>query len=347
MASDPDPAPAHGHSDPAPAHGPSEARALASAPPDLSTPASAPAAPTPPTAADTADASPATEPPTSFATDSPRALARAATQIENRTPEARALLQSLYPQTGRALVVGLTGAPGAGKSTIAGALIAEWRARDKRVAVLAVDPTSPFTGGAILGDRIRMMQHHADPGVFIRSMATRGRLGGLAAATADLTLLYDAAGFDIVLVETVGVGQDEIDIARLAGVTVVVLVPGMGDSIQAIKAGILEIADVYVINKSDRDGAAQLEQELHAEAPHVPIVRTIAHESRGIPELAAAIEAHQPTNTRRVQLWKWRLREMLLDRLSSRITEAQLQSAAESVALHHADPYAIVDAWVG
>ena len=193
--------------------------------------ASAPAAPGPPTAARALAASNATESPASIAAESPRALARAATQIENRTPEARALLKELFPRTGRALVVGLTGPPGAGKSTLAGALISEWRTRGKRVAVLAVDPTSPFTGGAILGDRIRMMQHHADPGVFIRSMATRGRLGGIAAATSDLALLCDAAGFDIVLIETVGVGQDEIDIARLAGVTVVVLVPGMGDSI--------------------------------------------------------------------------------------------------------------------
>ena len=309
--------------------------------------ASAPAAPRPPTAARALAASSATESPASIVTESPRALARAATQIENRTPEARALLKELFPRTGRALVVGLTGPPGAGKSTIAGALIAEWRTRGKRVAVLAVDPTSPFTGGAILGDRIRMMQHHADPGVFIRSMATRGRLGGIAAATSDLALLCDAAGFDIVLIETVGVGQDEIDIARLAGVTVVVLVPGMGDSIQAIKAGILEVADIYAINKSDRDGAAQLAQELHAEAPAIPIVQTVAHQSRGVPELAQAIEAHRPTESRQIALWRHRLRELLLEQLASRITEEQLQSAAEAVALHHADPYAIVDEWVG
>jgi len=275
-----------------------------------------------------------------------RALARAATLIENRGDEARALLKELFPHTGRALVAGLTGAPGAGKSTLAGALIAQWRARGKRVAVIAVDPTSPFTGGAILGDRIRMMQHHADEGVFIRSMATRGRLGGVAAATADLTLLCDAAGFDIVLVETVGVGQDEIDVARLAGVTVVVLVPGMGDSVQAIKAGILEVADVFAINKSDRDGAAQLEQELHAEAPLVPIVRTIAHEGKGIAELLEAIESHRPSERRRIQLWRSRLREMLLERLASRINDAELQSAAEAVVRGERDPYQLVDEWL-
>lgn len=283
-------------------------------------------------------------PPASWPVDL-RTLARAATQIENRTPEARALLKELFPRTGRALVVGLTGPPGAGKSTLAGALIAEWRARDKRVAVLAVDPTSPFTGGAILGDRIRMMQHHADPSVFIRSMATRGRLGGIAAATSDLTLLCDAAGFDIVLVETVGVGQDEIDIARLAGVTVVVLVPGMGDSIQAIKSGILEVADIFVINKSDREGATQLAQELHAEAPNIPIVQTVAHESRGVPELAQAIEAHRPTESRRIALWRHRLREMLLERLASRVTDEQLQTAAEAIARGERDPYDLVEEW--
>src|SRR5580692_1461783 len=193
-----------------------------------------------------------------------RSLARAATWIENRRPEAEALLRELFPRTGRAMILGVTGSPGAGKSTLGDQLIEKLRAEGKTVGVIAVDPTSPYTGGAILGDRIRMQRHHADPGVFIRSMATRGWLGGLAATTTDLTLLLDAAGKDVGLVETVGVGQDEVEIARLADVTVVVLVPGMGDDVQALKAGIMEIADVFVINKSDREGADALEGELKA-----------------------------------------------------------------------------------
>src|SRR5579862_5518400 len=197
-------------------------------------------------------------------TGDPRALARAATAIENRSPAAQALLNELFPHTGRAIVLGITGAPGAGKSTLTDQLIHEFRREGKAVGVLAVDPTSPYSGGAVLGDRVRMLSHHADSGVFIRSMATRGWLGGLAAATTDMALLLDAAGKDVVLVETVGVGQDEVEIAKLADVTVVVLVPGMGDDVQAIKAGILEIADVFVINKADQPGADRLEREIKA-----------------------------------------------------------------------------------
>src|SRR5271168_3596631 len=184
-----------------------------------------------------------------------RALARAATWIEGRRPEAEALLRELFPRTGRAMILGVTGAPGAGKSTLGDQLIEKLRAEGKTVGVIAVDPTSPYTGGAILGDRIRMQRHHADPGVFIRSMATRGATGGLARASAALSRLFRAAGFDFVIIETVGVGQDETDVAALADVTVVVLVPGMGDDVQAIKAGVMEIADVFVVNKADRPGA--------------------------------------------------------------------------------------------
>ena len=221
----------------------------------------------------------------------PRVLARAATLIENDRPEAQALLDGLRPLTGRALTVGITGAPGAGKSTLVNALISKLRAEGQQVGVIAVDPSSTRTGGAILGDRVRMQDHHADPGVFIRSMAARGHLGGVAQTTLDLLQLLDGAGFDTILVETVGVGQGEIEVARLTGVTVVVLVPGMGDDVQLMKAGILEIADVFVINKADHPGADQLEAELHAAGSSAPVVQTVATEGRGIDEVLAAIRA--------------------------------------------------------
>jgi LAO/AO transport system kinase len=223
-----------------------------------------------------------------------RALARAASGVENREPAALALLHELEEAPGHARIVGVTGPPGAGKSTLVDAMVAALRRQGKTIAVIAVDPTSRITGGAILGDRIRMQQHHGDAGVFVRSMATRGSSGGLARATADLVRLMDAAGRDYVIVETVGVGQDEVEIARLAQVTVVVLVPGMGDDVQTIKAGIMEIADVFVINKSDQPGADQVEREIksmlslaHGRQP--AIIKTVATESKGIVELLEAI----------------------------------------------------------
>jgi LAO/AO transport system kinase len=219
-----------------------------------------------------------------------RALARAATGVENRDSDALALLREMEDAPGHARIVGITGPPGAGKSTLVDAMATALRRQAKTVAVIAVDPTSRITGGAILGDRIRMQQHHGDAGVFVRSMATRGSSGGLARATADLARLMNAAGRDYVIVETVGVGQDEIEIARLAQVTVVVLVPGMGDDVQAIKAGIMEIADIFAINKSDQPGADRVEHEIkamlglaHGRQP--AIVRTVATESKGIDEL--------------------------------------------------------------
>lgn len=214
-----------------------------------------------------------------------RALARAATAVENGD---RAILAGMG--SGHALVVGVTGPPGAGKSTLVDGLAGEWRRRGKTVAIVAVDPSSASSGGAILGDRIRMQQHHADPGIFIRSMATRGARGGLAEATAGLVKLFSASGRDVVVVETVGVGQADLDVAGLAQVTVVVLVPGLGDDVQALKAGILEIADIFVINKSDHPGGEQLELELKAERT-APVVRTVAIEGAGISQLADAIAA--------------------------------------------------------
>jgi len=217
-----------------------------------------------------------------------RALARAATIIEDQDQSAASLLTNLRPHTGRALILGITGAPGAGKSTLCDRIISLLRAEGKTVGVIAVDPSSPVTGGAILGDRIRMQQHHADPGVFIRSMATRGIPGGIARTTADLATLLDAAGRDIVIIETVGIGQSEVEIARLAQVTILVLVPGAGDDVQAMKAGVLEVADIFVINKADLPGTDKVEQEIHSVADDRPVLRTVASEGQGIAEVLQA-----------------------------------------------------------
>jgi LAO/AO transport system kinase len=228
-----------------------------------------------------------------------RALARAITGLENGDPQAIAVLQELGP--GHACIVGITGPPGAGKSTLVDALTRVLRTRGKTVAVLAIDPSSRTTGGAILGDRIRMQRHYADPGVFIRSMATRGNPGGLARATSDVARLMDAAGKDYVLIETVGAGQDEVAIADVAQVTVVVLVPGMGDDVQAIKAGMMEIADIFVVNKADLPGAGRVEREVQAMldlagGKRIPIVRTVATDGLGVEDLAETIgKVQRPT----------------------------------------------------
>ncbi|MCU1229610.1 MAG: hypothetical protein JWO97_2494, partial [Acidobacteria bacterium] len=229
-----------------------------------------------------------------------RALARAITMIERDDSQIDRLLASLYPATGRARILGVTGSPGAGKSTLVASMTKYYRKQHKRVAIIAVDPTSPFTGGAILGDRIRMSDLYTDRGVFIRSMATRGFLGGLAKATNDVVDLLDAAGFDLVIVETVGVGQDEVEVIRTVQTNMVVLVPGMGDDIQAIKAGIMEIGDVFVVNKADRPGADKTVTEVTMMMSLVeehgdwipPIVKTVASKAQGIEELDAAIETH-------------------------------------------------------
>ena len=292
-----------------------------------------------------------------------RALARAITTVENRSTNHSDLLKALFPYTGRAKVIGLTGAPGAGKSTLVDQLAHHYRRDGKSIGIVAVDPTSPFSGGAILGDRIRMQSHHSDPGIYIRSMATRGSLGGLASATADVATVLDASGRDLVMIETVGVGQDEVDIVRLADITVVILVPGMGDDVQTIKAGIMEIADIFVINKSDRDGAERVEREIRAmqslSIRHdnwtPPIVKTVASEGAGIADLAAAIAKYesylQKENLvlkKRTQSWRERLVEMLRDSLVQRVLHEQLSDGqvshyAAEIAEHKRDPYSLVE----
>jgi LAO/AO transport system kinase len=290
-----------------------------------------------------------------------RAMSRAITAIENHEPVADDLLRALFYSTGRAYTIGITGAPGTGKSTLVDRLAAVYRRAGKTVGIIAVDPTSPFTGGAILGDRIRMQGHASDDGIFIRSMATRGFLGGLARATSDVALLLDAAGKDIILIETVGVGQDEVDIVRLANCTLVVMVPGLGDDVQNMKAGLMEIGDLFVLNKADRDGADRLEQQLHAMLQLVTerggwrpeVVRTAATENRGIEELAAAIakfrkqaESSPELRARETDHWRRRLVEMLesrlLDQLLGSESGARLEQLAQEVAARQIDPYAAV-----
>ena len=257
-----------------------------------------------------------------------RAAARLMRDLDDRRDSAIAVLKQLYPRTGKAYIVGITGNPGAGKSTVVDALISHYRALGERVGVVAVDPSSPFSGGAILGDRIRMQGHALDSNVFIRSLATRGMLGGLSRSTFDVIAVLDAMGFDRILVETVGVGQDEIDVMRAVHTTVVVTVPGLGDDIQAIKSGLLEVADVLVVNKGDRDGADRTERDLlhmldlraEGERKHVKIVRTIAtrgiSEGSGIADLAAAIAAHRDV------LWRGEVgKARAIDRAAAQVAE--------------------------
>lgn len=293
----------------------------------------------------------------------PRAIARAISAVEDSSPEARPLLKALFPLSRGARVLGMTGAPGSGKSTLVDQLARHYRSQGRTIGIIAVDPTSPYTGGAILGDRIRMQSHHADTGIYIRSMATRGFLGGLARATADVTTVLDASGKDLILIETVGVGQDEVDIVRLADVTLVVLVPGMGDDVQTIKAGIMEIADVFVINKSDREGAERVEREIRAmqtlatrsDGWTPPIVKTVATEGTGIGELAEAIASYEDFLARegllekkKTENWRQRLVEMLRESLLERalreqMNDGQVSRYAAEVAQHRRDPYSLVE----
>lgn len=286
----------------------------------------------------------------------PRAVARACSLAESRAASAPALISALFRQTGKAFTLGITGAPGAGKSTLTDVLIRLLRERGARIGVIAVDPSSPFSGGAVLGDRIRMLNHHADPGVFIRSMATRGALGGLAAATLDLSLILDAAGFDWILIETVGVGQDEVDIARLANATLVVLAPGMGDDVQAIKAGILEIADVFALNKSDQPGAERLEREMRSALELAmprnnwmpPLVRTVASTGEGVAVLLEHIGRFRASAPPRLAEEQWMafLARLYAERAAARLDPKRLAQAARRVAGREADPYTIIEEWL-
>ncbi|MBI5507169.1 MAG: methylmalonyl Co-A mutase-associated GTPase MeaB [Deltaproteobacteria bacterium] len=292
-----------------------------------------------------------------------RVIARALRVVDDLPAEGRRLASLLYPHRKGARLVGITGNPGAGKSTLVDGLIQALRARGSKVAVLAVDPSSPFSGGALLGDRIRMSRHAGDDGVYVRSLATRGALGGLSRAAFDSTRVLDAAGFDVILLETVGVGQDEVDVARLAHTTVVVLVPGLGDDIQAAKAGLLEVADVFVVNKADRDGADEVERALRqmlalasgAAAWVPPILRAVATRAEGIAELVNALDEHRRHATtdagrERLKLQSQEIFERLLDAalvdVGRRNLGARLQVARAELADHDLDPYALVQALV-
>jgi LAO/AO transport system kinase len=289
-----------------------------------------------------------------------RAIARAISLIEDHAPEARKLLASLHASAGRATVVGITGAPGSGKSTLVDQLIAEYRRGDARVAVLAVDPTSPFTGGALLGDRIRMQRHAGDERVFIRSVASRGHVGGVTSVTREVLTVLDAAGFNPILIETVGVGQSEVDVARLADTTVVLVAPGSGDDVQALKAGLMEIADIFVVNKADRDGADKVGAAIEGmlalvESPAVapgwrpPVLSTVATTGDGVATVAAAIAAHGETDpearrTRRRARDATHLKQLVLSRLAERLPLADFEQAAGQVSTHAIDPWRAADA---
>jgi LAO/AO transport system kinase len=298
----------------------------------------------------------------------PRSIARSITAVESSSGDAAELMKAVFPKTGNALVIGITGSPGAGKSSLVDKLAFHYKNQGEKIGIVCIDPSSPFSGGAILGDRIRMATLGLDKNIFIRSMATRGNLGGLSRATVDAVAILDAAGFDKIIVETVGVGQDEVEIVKTADVSVVVLVPGMGDDIQAIKAGIMEIGDVFAINKADREGVLRTQKELEsllslAHRPDMwnpPIVRTIATENKGIEDLAAAIESYslyikesgEAGFVRKKAIAKWRLLELLQEKLlesllSKNGTSELLDQMAADVAGKKKDPYSAVDELIG
>ena len=296
-----------------------------------------------------------------------RAVARLITLVENYSLKAVPCLRELFPHTGRCFTVGITGAPGSGKSTLVDRLASHYRREEKKVGIIAVDPTSPFSGGAILGDRIRMQSRSLDPGTFIRSMATRGNLGGLARTTTDVLMVMDAAGFDVVLIETVGVGQDEVDIARTANATLVLLVPGMGDDIQAMKAGIMEIGDVFVINKADHPGVDRVENELNVllamssrpDSWRPAVVRTVASDGQGIEECTNAVEKYRTflqtspvQRNRSVQIQRERLLEVIRSQILQELlmkagAVERLEELAQEIADRRIDPFAAADELLG
>ena len=297
----------------------------------------------------------------------PRALARSISLVEEESTQGRAILKAIYPRTGRALVLGITGPPGAGKSSLVSRMVGGWRKRGEKVGIIAVDPSSAFSGGAILGDRIRMQEHCLDPGVFIRSMATRGHFGGVSRACRDVVDLLDAGGYRVIFIETVGVGQDEVEVVQIADLVLVVLPPGLGDDIQTIKAGILEIADLFVINKADREGADRLASELSAmlalSPDHgmdkSPILKTVATTGQGIPELMQAVDQGRRQKGRtasREEREKERSRERFLELfregLYRRAREAclardEVEAIAEDLATRRRDPYSAAEEVLG
>ncbi len=293
-----------------------------------------------------------------------RAIARAISLAENNRSAAQEMIKKIFPGTGKSLVIGITGPPGSGKSTLVDQMVVHLRKNGKKIGIIAVDPSSPFTGGAILGDRIRMMRHSTDPEVFIRSMAARGHLGGLAKATGEVITILEAAGKDFILVETVGVGQDEVEVVKLADIVLVIIIPGAGDEIQAFKAGIMEIADIFVLNKADSPDAAKTERQLKAmldlgfEGETMPpIVKTVATEGEGVEPLVNEIDklvgskSQEFINSRKKRLISWMLRDIISEKIyeavSQNIPESEFESLVERIFKREIDPYTVADEIVG